>query len=62
MFVFTGFNEDNEAKYDKLLPMLVAWSAEVSRHGIAQVRRFHSYGCVCVCVCVWGVCPRVHHV
>ena len=37
MFMFTGFNEDNIAKHDKLLPILMAWASQVSSDGLAQV-------------------------
>jgi hypothetical protein len=37
LFVFTGFNEDNLAKHEKLLPMLMVWAAEVSQKNLAQV-------------------------
>lgn len=37
LFVFTGFKEDNLAKHEKLLPMLMLWASEVSKEGLAQV-------------------------
>ncbi len=49
LFVITGFKEDNIAKHDKLLPVLMLWASEVSHSGLAQVC---ARECMSVPVCV----------
>ncbi len=53
LFVITGFKEDNLAKHDKLLPMLMLWASEVSHEGLAQVSAgSHARLCPWYCGCL----------